>query len=155
MFIPDGEVTRAHFSTILVRILKLPLAPNQAFVDVKESDWYAKYVRTAYLAGIVEGYGNGVFKPEQSITRQEMAAMLQRALKYKYQQHLPISETQMRAKYADYALIADYSRIPARVMAASEIMIGRTDTTFNPQNTATRAEAVVVFTRYLKYIKNH
>ena len=80
-FKPGNTITRAEFVSILAKVLKLatynPAAPD--FSDVAQGDWFYGSVEEAVYAGIVKGYGS-TFKPDDPITREEMAVILVNAL---------------------------------------------------------------------------
>lgn len=79
VFDPDANMTRAEFATIVVKALGLKPEANDSFTDVKRTDWFAPYVGTANVYGIVSGVGGGKFDPSGTITRQEAATMVARA----------------------------------------------------------------------------
>lgn len=78
-FAPDGTMTRAQFSALVVRALGLSPQAGDAFTDVPEGEWYAPYIGTAYSYGLINGRGGGIFDPEGTINRQEAAALVMRA----------------------------------------------------------------------------
>ena len=78
MFAPDTNITRAEFAAMAVRILKLDQTDDiGTFDDVTTDDWFASVVETAYKAGIIKG-SDGLFRPNDNITREEMAVILMR-----------------------------------------------------------------------------
>ncbi|MBJ6361866.1 S-layer homology domain-containing protein [Paenibacillus sp. GCM10012307] len=81
-FMPEHEMTRAEFAAVLVRYLGLNIEEqtNSVYTDVMTDRWYAASIAAASKAGIVTGSGAGAFRPGESLTRQEMAVMLGRAL---------------------------------------------------------------------------
>ncbi len=80
-FAPDATMTRAEFSTIIVKALGLVPKANGKFTDVPSNSWYAPYVGTASDYGITNGTSGGGFNPEGTITKQEAAVMVARAAK--------------------------------------------------------------------------
>ena len=87
---PNRHVTRAEFTTLLNRALELPRSLSSIpFYDVKEKAWYYSDIATAAHHNLIGGYTDGSFKPNRYISRQEMAAMIMRALELK-QVHLVI-----------------------------------------------------------------
>jgi len=80
-FSPNSTMTRAQFCTIVVKALGLTPKAVSVFLDVAGSSWYAPYVGTASVKGIVNGVGDGKFAPDGTITRQEAAVMVMRAAK--------------------------------------------------------------------------
>ncbi|WP_256758380.1 S-layer homology domain-containing protein [Cohnella sp. WQ 127256] len=83
-FKAESVVTRAEFAAMLNRALGiLPrLQASKSFTDVTNGVWYASHVNAAVDAGLINGYKDGTFRPNQEITHQEMVAMLVNALKY-------------------------------------------------------------------------
>lgn len=78
-FVPDGTMTRAEFSAIIVKALGLPLKATSKFSDVPSEAWYAPYIGTAYAYGIVNGISADSFAPNGTISRQEAICMVARA----------------------------------------------------------------------------
>lgn len=77
-FRPDDNMTRAEFVTVVLRILGVDISNSNyvPFKDVKEKDWFAPYLTKAKEIGLVEGYSDGSFRPNNSITRDEIYAVL-------------------------------------------------------------------------------
>lgn len=83
-YAPGNVLTRAEFSKLLVTMLKLEINnKDNVFSDVQEADWYAPYVNAAYKAGLIKGIGADKFAPDETITTQDAALILVRALAYK------------------------------------------------------------------------
>ncbi|WP_312429870.1 S-layer homology domain-containing protein [Lacrimispora sp.] len=78
-FAGDNNITRAEFTSILVRALGLPVDKTSTFDDISATDWYSGAVATAVQFGLVNRDDNNRFAPQDSITRQEAMLMLQRA----------------------------------------------------------------------------
>lgn len=83
-FKPGASVTRAEFASMLNRALGIlpKLTASKAFTDVKSGVWYETQVNASVDAGLINGYTDGTFRPNQNITHQEMITMLVNALKY-------------------------------------------------------------------------
>ncbi len=86
-FAPEGEITRAEFAAIIVRLLGQEAQSEGAkaatqFADVPASHWAAGYVNIAVQAGVINGYGNGNFGPEDLVEYQDAITMMVRALGY-------------------------------------------------------------------------
>ena len=81
-FRPDRFATRAEIATVLVRLrgLKPEIPQEQLFNDVKENDWFNGYVYTAVKAGLIQGYPDHSFKPNNPVSRAEFVTMLDRVL---------------------------------------------------------------------------
>ncbi len=82
-FLPDESVTRAQFTVLLARMLNVQTAELKgAFKDVTaQQSWSAAYIEASHQMGIINGFPDGTFRPGQNITRQEMVAMIVRAMK--------------------------------------------------------------------------
>ena len=72
-FEPNGQLSRAMFITILGRLAGAEQKESNVFPDIKKNSWYSGYVGWAVEAGVVKGYDDGTFKPNKSLSRQEMA----------------------------------------------------------------------------------
>lgn len=82
-FAPDRQVTRAEFAAMLVRSLGIAeQSASLSFADVQPDAWYARAVEAAHEAGLITGYGNGMFRPNEPITHEQIASMIARALKF-------------------------------------------------------------------------
>ena len=84
-FQPNGTLTRAAFVTMLGRMagVKDTDYPTSVFRDVPDGEWYTSFVAWATENGIVDGYGDGIFLPQNNITRQEMAKIMAKYLNWK------------------------------------------------------------------------
>ncbi|OMF34548.1 hypothetical protein BK133_12165 [Paenibacillus sp. FSL H8-0548] len=149
-FSPDKPITRAEFTAILVRSLGLsPLSTDAAFSDVSTGDWYAAAIATAVDAGIIEGFTDGSFKPNERITREQMAVMLSRALSY-MNKSVQVDEKQLE-KYTDNGSIGSWARNSIAELLTAQIMQGKSGTTIDPVADASRAEAAVMIKRLLQF----
>ena len=136
-FAPQQDVTRAEFTTLLVRMLGLQQSnAAHAFTDIPSAAWYADDVAAAYEAGVVRGSSGNRFIPNGVISRQEMAAMLVRAYDYAGGQQTNGQAT----SYTDQEKIAGWA--VQDVTRATEIglLMGHNGM-FRPEATTTRAEA--------------
>lgn len=151
-FTPAGQVTRAQFAALLVRGLGLTTeSVKNMFTDVSTTAWYAEDVNTAAKLGLVQGVGEGKFSPDTRITREQMVVMIMNAVQLV--QGDPRAEAQTRTPFADQASISDYASNAVTEAAAKGLIKGKTETTFAPQDAATRAEAAVMIKQILKYFK--
>jgi len=154
-FSPNQSITRAEFAALLVRSLGLSApAAAASFSDVAEADWYSGAVEQAVHAGLIEGYQDGTFKPNDRITREQMAVMLFRALKYVGQSALAgDTEETILAKYADQGAIGAWAKPAVAQLLATDIIQGRSATTIDPTANASRAEALVMLKRFLQLVQ--
>ncbi|MGB9885395.1 MAG: S-layer homology domain-containing protein [Moorellales bacterium] len=151
LFAPNGKVTRAQFAALLIRTLGITEAKPAAssFTDVAASDWYFGAVETARAAGLVGGYPDGTFRPEAPITREEMAAMVCRALGYAGKKPVLAQPVEvLLARFSDTAQIGTWAREAVAAAVSENILRGR-DGQAAPKANATRAEATVMLKRAL------
>lgn len=141
-FAPNDNITRAEFIAILARISgqTMPEA-GKNFTDVKDTNWYAKYVTWAVNVGIAKGLNEKEFAPNANISRQDMAAMVARYSDYMKKN---ISGTNKEIKFTDEGTIAGYAKESVSAMQKAGIINGVKATdgsySFAPKNNATRAE---------------
>ncbi|OIQ56538.1 endo-1,4-beta-xylanase A precursor [Moorella thermoacetica] len=142
-FEPGRAVTRAEFASLLVKALglKVKAGEKNPFKDVKGDAWYAVAVTAAAGNGLVKGYEDGTFRPDNVITREELAAMLVRAV------NLPAGEEKLAFKDSDK--VSTWARKSVAIAAASGLIKGFEDGTFRPGDAASRAECAVMVYRVL------
>ncbi len=140
-FQPDGNVTRAQFVKMLA--LTLGLAPGTGatqFSDVASSDWFAPYVSAAVQAGVVQGLSATTFGPNATVTREQMAVLLARALK--------LTKT-ATLHFTDDSMIDAWATTGVEETVASGYINGFPDGSFQPLGTSTRAQAAKVLAMVL------
>lgn len=143
-FKPDGLVTRAEFSKMIISALKLEtVAYEENFTDVKANDWFASFVATMVTNGFVAGYPDGTFKPNGHITRNEMAKILSNVLEVEVTEEVAT----VLDSFSDNSDIPQWARGAVAEVVKAELIVGDTNNKFNPNKTATRAEAVTVVFR--------
>lgn len=148
-FAPKSNVTRAEFAKMLIHALDLENnSAKQSFGDVSANAWYAPYVAVAAEKGIITGRSAAQFDPSATITRAEMATMISRAVKSLN----PAATTSASAlgQFSDAAKISASLRDGVAFAAGNNLVIGN-DGKFNPNNTATRAEAAVIIYRTINF----
>ncbi|SFH07157.1 Carboxypeptidase regulatory-like domain-containing protein [Desulfotomaculum arcticum] len=143
-FRPNSEVSRAEFVSLVNRAFNLGNqdTADAGFNDVKTGKWYYKDVNIAKAAGYIGGYTDGTFKPEQTITRQEVASILVRLSGLE-------QTTDGLGQFADSSTFAAWSRGSIGAVTQAKLMGGFPDKTFKPANSITRAETVVTLDRAL------
>lgn len=151
-FEPEALLTRAMFVTVLHRMDGEEQIGENTFDDVAEDAYYKNAVAWASQNGIVNGVTDSKFAPDESITREQMAAILYRYAQYK-QMDTTVGEDTNILSYADYAQISEYAVSAMQYTAGAGLIVGKTDTTLNPKDTATRAEAATVFVRFAELAK--
>ncbi|CAM3160899.1 S-layer-like y domain-containing protein [Paenibacillus lupini] len=150
-FAPNRDISRAEFAALVVKALGFaPTSEDiKTFTDVQPSTWYASYINTAVQYGIVKGMSDGTFHPNQEVTRQEMAVMLDRVLELT-QKDTSSWDTGTTAFEQDGSQIAEWAQSSIEELAAAGIMQGKSAGKFAPLDHATRAEAVVTLKRLLQ-----
>ncbi|OMG00295.1 hypothetical protein BK147_03540 [Paenibacillus sp. FSL R7-0337] len=139
-FAPQSNLTRAEFTALLTRALGLRTDASVTFSDVKSTDWYAKDVAAASKAGLILGIGGGKFAPTQKVTRQELAVILDRAVK--------LTGTELKAvanpsftTYSDSAKVAPYAKDSLLALTKAGVFASESGIAFNPTAPATRETA--------------
>ncbi|GIO61457.1 S-layer homology domain-containing protein [Paenibacillus cineris] len=152
-FAPDYEVTRAQFTAMLVRAFGLNYAlGGLPFSDVADDAWYAGSVHAALQAGLINGYDNQNFKPAAPISREQMAAMIARAIGYAGQLPQPDEFASGIQGYTDLGDLAGWAKEPVSQLLKMNVLRGNPGTSFRPEAGATRAECAVVLKRMLEYL---
>ena len=146
-FSPSATTTRGMIVTILYRMDGSPAAGSSAFADVAPGAYYASAVAWASANGIVTGYEDGSFGPEDPITREQMAAFLFRYARYK---GLDVSAQANLSGYTDAGRISPYAVEPLRWANALGLITGTTADTISPTGSATREQAAVILTRFIR-----
>ena len=153
LFAPDTDITRGMFVTVLYRMDgEAETAKEYTFNDVPSNAYYADAVAWASKNGIVAGYSNEEYMPDKTISREQMAAIMYRYVKYKGAD-TSIGENTNILSYDDFDKISEYAIPAMQWSAGSSVMVGRTDTTLNPLETTTRAETAAVLDRIIEYLK--
>ncbi|QGQ99291.1 hypothetical protein EHS13_32725 [Paenibacillus psychroresistens] len=152
-FAPNNNITRAEFAALLVRSLGLTLdASSAVFTDVKSSDWYAGAIGAAVKAKLVDGFEDHSFKPNATITREQMAVMVTRAITAAGKtSDVTGKQSEILAKFQDNSLISTWAQVAVAQSVEANIISGMTGNTFVPSANATRAQAVVMLKRLLEY----
>ncbi|WP_375102405.1 alpha-amylase family glycosyl hydrolase [Paenibacillus sp. RS8] len=142
---PKSNVSRAEFTALLVRALGLKAEGQVQFTDIKSDAWYLSYVATASKLGIVSGRSNDTFAPNASITREEMAVMVIRALEVKSVKKIePVAGSKA---FADASSISKWADSYVKAAAELGLLQGRGNNHFAPKGWMTRAEsAQIIYT---------
>lgn len=147
---PNQAVTRAQMVELLFRYDGQTASEDwkrtNSFTDVKDGAWYGQSLEWAYTQGIVEGYPEGDFRPNQAITRQEMAKLIATFLAYRGNE-LPAGED-CRGSFADGSAInTSWALEYVNAVVSAGLMQGDDRGNLNPGATATRAEFATVLLR--------
>ena len=138
---PAGNITRAETAAILFRLMdnssrKTYLSTKSGFRDVTAGSWYNTYVATLNNAGVITDSANGYFRPNEAITRAELAAML-----------ASFTETTRAANYFDDVSANHWAAKAIAICAKLGWITGYPDGSFRPDRNVTRAELMAMINR--------
>lgn len=139
-FSPDAPTSRAMLVTTLYRRAGSPAGGAANFSDVAADSWYGSAVGWAAANGIVSGFGNGRFAPDDPVTREQLATILWRTAG---------SPAAGNSTFADGADIGQFARQGVAWVQEQGIVGGKSGNLFAPQGSATRAELAVMLHRWL------
>ena len=143
-FAPEATTTRAMIVSILARLEGVTSAEAAGFTDVSD-EWYATAVNWAANVGVVNGYEDNTFRPNQPITREQLAAILMNYAAYKGE------DVSARADLSNYTDQPSAWATETMQWAVAEGLIsGVTNTQLQPQGNATRAQVAAILQRFLE-----
>ncbi|WP_157261100.1 S-layer homology domain-containing protein [Paenibacillus wynnii] len=142
---PNLKITRAEFAVLINKSFGFTNAGAITFKDVKPSDWFYNDIAKATSAGYITGYTDQTFKPNQPLTREEMAVIVASLLQ--------LQKSSAPAAFTDTIAGHEWSKGQISAVVEAGIMVGY-DHKFRPLANATRAEAVSLLSRALKLTKN-
>ena len=144
-FNPGGTTSRGQIATILYRAAGSPaVTGGTVFPDVNGTAYYANATRWASANGIVSGYPNGNFGPDDPITRQQLAAILWR--------YAGSPAAERGQDFADENTISAYASTAVDWARSNGVISGKDGNLFDPNGRATRAQAAVILHRYMELI---
>ena len=142
-FNPNNNITRAEFATVMANALGADVKgySGSDFTDVSEKDWFASVVAWAKETGVMKGDGNGKFRPNAPITREEMCVVIYGALADKAGAD--------SFRFPDDAKISSWAKAAVYECYAQGLVRGSNDGNFLPRNNTRRSEAATVFTKFV------
>ena len=150
-FAPTMNLTRSMIAQVLYNLEERPEAPGAAgFPDVAADAWYADAVNWAAARGIVKGYDTGAFGPEDSVTREQLAAIL-----YRYAQVKGYDTTRggmAVREFSDSASISDWAQEAMAWAVNAQVLSGKGNGVLDPQGTATRAEVAQMLMNFGEHV---
>lgn len=151
-FAPEQLINRAEFATLLVRDLGLKEVPSvSSFQDMNEKMWFAGAVETAYSSKLIQGYDDGTLRPNDPITREQLAVMMQRALKFVGKDIQATNSVLDR--FIDESEVAEWGKAAAAELVTVDILQGTTEKTLGSKEFVTRAQGAVFLKRMLQYME--
>ena len=152
-FEPDLTTTRGMIVTILYRLAGSPDIEDQIwgypYADVDSTAYYDTAVYWARMNGIVAGYSDELFGPNDTIIREQMAVIMENYAK-KLGYDLP--KTIQAVTFADNAQISSWAKNAVKAMQQAGILAGKNGNQFDPKGTATRAEVATVLRRFVEIV---
>ena len=143
-FGPNNNITRAEFTSLLVRAFNLESGPGKIFNDT-DSHWAKETIKTANYHGLVDGYSDTLFGPDDPITREQIAVMVVNAIK--------TEQPDESKPFIDSAQISAWAKESVAKATTAGLITGYPDGAFKPKDNATRAEAAVVLDRSMKSLR--
>lgn len=153
-FSPNATTTRGMIATILWKLEGCPEADSEAvFDDVSLDSWYGQAVQWAASEGVVAGYGNDKFGPNDPITREQMVTMLYNYAQYKGYD-VSIGESTNILSYTDFEELSEYAIPAMQWTVGAGIISGTSDRTLSPQGNAIRAQVAVILMHFCENVVN-
>ena len=147
LFGKNDPITRGQMVQILYNYYGEDCGTNSGFSDVPSSAWYAKAVTWASKNGVVSGYSNSTFGPNNQLTREQMVTILYNVA------GRPATNTSALAQFNDRGQVAAYAVNGFSWAVSNKVVSGTSNTTLSPRGTATRAQVAVILIRYLENVE--
>ena len=146
-FAPFDNTSRAMIAQVFYNMEKGSLsdALKDLYSDVKTNQWFAGAVGWATGYGVMDGYGNGMFGPNDPVTREQLVTILYRYAKKK---GMDVSKKAELGSYADAGKVGSWALDAMQWAVGSGLISGKTATTLNPADKATRAEIATMIMRF-------
>lgn len=143
-FRPNNMITRAEFVVLVNNAMGYTKTGYAYFSDVPSYYWGKNAIQTGVEAGYISGDGDGTFRPNDPVTRQEAAAMISRILGLK-------QNDSQSYRYTDSYAISNWAKGVVGAVSDAGIMAGYPDGSFGPNRVLTRAEAVLALDKTINY----
>ncbi|MBP1967661.1 hypothetical protein GQF04_23625 [Paenibacillus aceris] len=148
-FSPNQNTSRAVIVTILYRLEGNPSALESSFTDVNTDTWYSDAVAWASSSNVISGYGNGLFGPNEDITREQLCTIL-----YNYAKHkgYDISSAKKVDAFTDGNKVSSWAKEPMEWAIGSGLISGYGNNILAPTDTATRAQLSIIIQRFIEKV---
>ncbi len=144
------SISRAEYIKVLLMVFGIEVKEHStSFTDVSKDAWYYGYVTTANALGLVNGVNDENFAPDASITRQDMAVIIQRVLNF---MNINLSGNDEK-NFTDEGDISPYAFEAIKLLSSNSVINGMGDNSVKPLNTATRAECIQMLFNLIGKIK--
>lgn len=147
-FSPNENLSRAMIAQILYAMAGKPSGGSSRFSDVVQGSWYEKAVNWCAANGIVAGFDDGTFRPNDDVTREQLATIL---LGYTGAKHNLARNKQIHMSldyFSDYTSVSSWAQLAVAWAAGKHLIAGRGGRVVDPSATATRAEVAQIITSY-------
>ena len=150
-FVPEGTLTRAQMAMVLYRLEDTPdVEYSGVFRDVKDEYWYTDAIMWAAESKIVDGYSEGLYGPDMTITREQMIVMMYRYANYKKYE---ISGSKVLSSFTVANKVSGYA-LEAMIWAVGNgIIDGKYEGIIEPQSSITRAECATILMRFMEMFR--
>jgi hypothetical protein len=147
-FGPDKALTRGMLLAVLVKLANVEPARAAGFDDVSPEKYYSQYIGWAAANGLVTGVGNNRFRPDKAVTREELAAILNKFIKYL---NLNYRAEDTKIKLRDIESISFWAKDAAKNMLTMGIMQTDPENSFSPDKIVTRAEFAAILRKIIDF----
>jgi uncharacterized repeat protein (TIGR02543 family) len=149
-FDPLGTLSRGMLATILWRLEGSPATTSESiFPDVASGRWYSDAIVWATAEGIVKGYSNGNFGPNDPVTREQFAAIMYR---YAATKSYDVSKSASLSEYVDQKTVSNWALDSMRWANATGLIVGTPASTLVPTRNANRAQAATILMRFCENV---
>ena len=152
-FGPKKPLTRGMIVTVFYRYAKAEETMKAAFIDVDKNMYYSEPIAWANKNKIVIGIDDSHYAPERNISRQDLATIIYRYVKFVLGDKMQETDTEIEG-FKDVDEIADYALVPIKWAIGNGIIKGNDQGMIRPTGNATRAEAVAMTLRTISYLKS-
>lgn len=145
-FKPNANITRAEFASLISRVFNLNAATGQsANMSDISSHWAKEAIEQLAGAGVLGGYSDGTFRPNQAISREEIVVILSRIVNLN-----SMNQDDSKGNFTDLSTANSYATQAIKSAAKAGIVSGRNDGEFDPHGNTTRAEALTIIQNALR-----
>ncbi|MNZ82312.1 Cellulosome-anchoring protein precursor [compost metagenome] len=145
-FKPNANITRAEFASLISRVFNLNAVTGQsANMSDISSHWAKEAIEQLAGAGVLGGYSDGTFRPNQAISREEIVVILSRIVNLN-----SMNQDDSKGNFTDLSTANSYATQAIKSAAKAGIVSGRNDGEFDPHGNTTRAEALTIIQNALR-----
>jgi hypothetical protein len=147
---PRRPITRAEFTTLIVRLMNLDISLKRphGFQDVQDTDWFAPEISTAVEHDVVQGMGNGKFAPHALVTREQASKIIANVVRQIRSEPMTSLKT-----FTDQVDVSDWAKAEVEELAGIYMINGYEDGSFRPLQALSRAEAAALIFRLNKLMQ--